>query len=234
MIINKMENEDLSADEIIAINKYSYSNAMPVWHGNIEGNFNHAVHGLCRKLFIEKLPGRKILEAGCGLGIDSMKFYDNGYDVCATDFVMDSLKHIKILKPGIKTVLMDMTNQCFRENFFDGVYIFAGFLHIPSKKSLSTLRGFNNILKPGGVIFLHHVKSTLGFTEYIVDNLLIKNNPAYCFCHDEEKISDLLEKADFVNPRFTKYGSFSKLNQDKNPVSSRYGLVPYQVMAVKK
>jgi len=124
---------------------------------------------------------------------------------------------------------MDMPAPCFRDQAFDGIFTCASFLHVPPELVPATLQGFARMLTPGGVLFLHHVASSQGLTSYCVDDLLIKDNPAICFCHSEEAMSSLLEAAGLqVLARH-------KLQPQRypSPCAERNSLVPYQMVAIK-
>ena len=212
-------------DNIIEANIDAYSRIIETWDESWNEK-NETMHEPCRTLFLENLPGKKILDAGCGIGRDSMFFYGRGLKVTAADIVPGFLHLIRKKEPGLETLVMDITRPCFGDSVFDGIYCFASFLHVPRLLSLETLRKLHTILKPGGVLFLHHVASRKGFETYRVDDLLIPDNPAYCSCHDEQELTKLAEQAGFIT-------ELHHVIQPQKPsaVAKQYGLEPYQLLA---
>ena len=104
-----------------------------------------------------------LLDLGCGDGKDSFFFLSKGYQVTAIDF---SIKALKILKEEqrnhpnakLKILSQDIKNINLPENKFDVVYSDVS-LHFFTDKSLTNIfKKINNILKPGGLLFIR-VKS---------------------------------------------------------------------------
>lgn len=213
----------------IAQNRRAYQRIAAEWSDRQERDYDHEFHERCRALFLEHLRGSRVLEVGCGLGLDSQAFAAAGLRVVASDLVIEFLEIVRRRAPGIPAAAMDMTARCFRAACFDGVYASASLLHVPPALVPETLAGFASLLAPGGVVFIHHVMSRRGLSSYRVDDLLIDNNPAVCYCHEPERLAALLEKAGlnvhaigWLQPR-----TFP------SPCAVRESLVPYQVVAGK-
>ena len=207
-------------------NRIAYSRIVDDWE-LAWNEKNELMHAPCRALFMKHLTGNRILDAGCGLGHDSRYFSEHGYTVTATDTVLGFLERIHRSDPAIQVAAMDMTTSCFDDAVFDGIYCFASFLHVPRSMSLPTLKGFRSMLKPGGILFLHHVASRKGFGSYTVAGLLINDNPAFCVCHDEEEMKDLLDQAGFRRSKI-----FHKsMKKEPSATAIEYGLEPYQAVA---
>lgn len=213
---------------VIAANADAYSRIARKWSG-MWNEENERYHMPCRRLFLDRLNGSRILDAGCGPGRDSLYFAGRGMSVTACDTVAAFLPGIRSAEPSIETAVMDMTRPCFSGETFDGIYLFASFLHIPHELSLKTLAGFYAMLRPGGLLFMHHVRSEKGYRSYRVDNLLIDDNPAFCFCHDESELTVLAVDAGF------RHCSISHLDPLRKPsaVREHYGLAAYQFIAEK-
>ena len=221
-----MNDRQLTPSEMKTANRIAYSRIVDDWE-QVWNEKNEAMHAPCRKLFMKYLTGSRILDAGCGLGYDSRYFSGHGCSVMATDTVLGFLERIHQSDPAIQVVAMDMTTSCFDDAIFDGIYCFASFLHVPRSLSLPTLKLFRSMLKPGGILFLHHVASRKGFGTYTVSGLLIDDNPAYCVCHDEEEMVDLLGHAGF-----SRSGIFHEsTRKEPSPTAIRYGLESYQAVA---
>jgi len=85
------------------------------------------------------------------------------------------------------------------------------------------------MLASGGCLLVHHAESTLGFSTYRVDDLLVDRNPVDCACHRADELVGLLEGAGLVRPEV------HRLVTPVQPSSAarRFGLVPYQVVVRK-
>jgi len=109
--------------------------------------------------------GKKVLEIGCGSGIDSVEFARNGAEVYAVDMTDKAIKHTKKLfkELNLKGEISkaDATNLPFQNNFFDLVYSYGVLHHIPVvEKALDEI---HRVLKPKGKCFvmLYHKDSLL-------------------------------------------------------------------------
>ncbi len=212
-------------DAIIA-NHTAYSRIVRHWEAKWNEE-DERFHDPCRRLFLSHLPGKTIIDIGCGLGRDSLYFASRGCGVTATDIVADFLPLIKRKNDSVSVAAMDMTRPSFGAACFDAAYLFASFLHVPRELSLATLAGLRSMLRPGGLLFINHLCSTKGYTSYLVNDLLIDDNPAFCYCHGQEEMAGLLSRAGFGRSLFFHHGQKRK----PSPVREQYGLRPYQVLS---
>jgi len=219
-----------SLRQVILNNSKAYSRIAKEWAAKETEHEEEIFREKCRKVFIDNLRGERILDLGCGTGKDSFSFVERGYDVTAADISPEFFKTIKKRNNSIKNVSVDMTRLCFRESSFDGIYIFASFLHIPRDVSLVTMNSIAEILSPGGIIFLQHVKSEKGYSGYKVDDLLVKDNPAFCFCHTEEEITEIMNKSG-LNIIDINYYDYARKSSN---VREKYGLSSYQILCRKE
>ena len=210
-------------------NRRAYGRIAATWEQRTAETYDFALHERCRELFVEHLPGPRILELGCGLGWDSHYFCCKGYDVTATDFQEAFIDLARSRNSRVKTLVMDMMEPHVFPEPFHGIYGFASFLHVPGDRSAETIRRLAGLLHDKGVLFLHHVKSMRGLDRYIQEALLVDDNPAYCFCHSEKEMERMLLDAGFSIILFRHLAS----GKPKSPLAERLGLESYQAIAIR-
>jgi len=113
----------------------------------------------------DKFKGKRVLEIGCGSGIDSAEFAKNGADVYAVDMTDKAVNHTKKIFKELnlkgKISKFDVTNLPFQNDFFDLVYSYGVLHHIPVvEKALDEIY---RVLKPKGkcYVMLYHKDSLL-------------------------------------------------------------------------
>lgn len=218
--------------EIVAANRDAYRRIAAVWSGMEGKDLDVEFRAECRCLFASRLPGPRVLDLGCGRGQDAMKFAAAGLKTTAADIVTEFLSGIRARQEGasVTVAAMDMTRPCFAPESFDGIFAFASFLHVPREAAAETIEGCHRMLAPGGVLFLHHAASRLGLEGYPIESLLgMSSVRAEAFCHSEEEMTIVLEKAGFDSMETY------RLPSAKRPSSRafKFGLEPYQILAHK-
>lgn len=180
--------------------------------------FRYSLQDYMHDIFrFEDSAGKKVLEIGCGAGIDSAEFARNGALVTSTDFTERSVQSTKELleEANLKATVVqaDATALEFEDDYFDCVYSFGVLHHIPDvEKALSEIK---RVLKPGGqlMVMLYNRNSLLygysivylrGIVEkqlekLTLDELLAKyserkeDNP-YTKVYTKEEAKDLFSK----------------------------------------
>lgn len=104
------------------------------------------------KVFLERLPERAvILDAGCGLGRDSLHFKELGHFVISMD---DSEELCQCAGEYIgQSVLLCRFQDMDFKILCDGIWACASLLHIQSKEIVKVLRKFVWNLKDHGVVY---------------------------------------------------------------------------------
>ena len=97
----------------------------------------------------QPLAGKKILDCGCGQGVALEMFRNKGAKVIGTTFGED---HKICRQKGFEVYEMDQSFLDFIPNSFDIVWCRHALEH--SLMPLFTLRGFSEVLKPGGILYL--------------------------------------------------------------------------------
>ena len=107
-----------------------------------------------RQQFIQQLSaGSKILDCGCGPGMDAEKFSQLGYNVTAIDL---SERFVSLTKERVQTATvkkMYMRHLEFPQASFDGLWASFSLLHIRASDIEQTRSGFRIVLRPHGLLF---------------------------------------------------------------------------------
>jgi ubiquinone/menaquinone biosynthesis C-methylase UbiE len=107
-----------------------------------------------RQQFIAHLPaGSKILDCGCGPGMDTERFSQLGYSVTAIDLSDCFVKVARKRVPNAIVQKMDMRSLAFPEAAFDGVWASFSLLHIHASEIRKTLFGVRSVLRDEGLFF---------------------------------------------------------------------------------
>lgn len=102
--------------------------------------------------FTSSLPGRKILDLGCGTGVYALYFKEKGFDVTCVDF---SPKMITLCKSkGLNAIQLDIEKLTFEKESFDGIFAWGSLIHIPKEKLLVVLANLQKMLRPNGFLYV--------------------------------------------------------------------------------
>jgi len=119
----------------------------------------------------DKFKDKRVLEIGCGGGIDSVEFAKNGAQVIATDLTKEAVaktaKLAESLGLDVETRVVDARSLPFKDEAFDHVHVFGVLHHIPDvEKAVSEI---HRVLKRGGTVYamLYHRHSALYYVSII-------------------------------------------------------------------
>lgn len=123
---------------------------------------------------------KKVLEIGCGVGIDGMEFTKAGADYTGIDVSEKSVelakKYFKLSGRDSNTIILgDAENLPFNDNSFDFIYSWGVLHHTPDiTKAISEVR---RVLKQSGrfCIMIYNRYSLVGLQLYILYGLLRLN-----------------------------------------------------------
>jgi SAM-dependent methyltransferase len=174
-----------------------YDRIARVYAGPEPGEDDPALRARCRELFVERLRGRRVLEVGCGPGVDAAKLADAGLEVTATDACEEFVAIVRERFPQVRARVMDMTAPDASAETYDGIWSFASFIHVPRSAAHATLEGFARLLAPGGVLFLALVRATL-HREYVIEDWGgVPGNAALFTCWEPDELAALLGECGF-------------------------------------
>lgn len=169
--------------------------------------------------FIRRMspPPRRVLDFGCGIGLQSYLLAHAGYDVHGLETVEDKslegfLKgkaetHIKTRDESMKNVwdvirarqkvefrFYDGAVIPYRDGFFDAVVAYAVLEHIPPVEVPGLLREINRVLKKGGSFYIFQLPQRSSYTEFIARNLGLESHE---YLWSPSKVRRSLEKGGF-------------------------------------
>ena len=145
-------------------------------------------------LFFRHLfPHAKVLDLGCGPGVEAAKLEKKGLAVYGMD-----LSHalLKIAHENIATGIFlqgDMLKKFpYESNFFDGIFAKASLLHVPKDKMSRVLAEIGRVLKKNGIL---HVALKKGTGEDVVreDDYGYEYERFFAFWENDE-IEELFRK----------------------------------------
>src|SRR3982751_6254409 len=84
-----------------------------------------------RRQFLQRLPASsKVLDCGCGPGMDTERFSQLGYDITSIDLSDHFVELTKTRVPYARVLKMDMRFLEFPATSFDGVWCSLSLLHV--------------------------------------------------------------------------------------------------------
>lgn len=102
--------------------------------------------------FLKK--GDSILDIGCGPGITSNLFIENGFKVLGIDFSEKMIEIAKNKVPEGSFLTLDLKDINKLKDSFDAIYMKAVLLHIPKRDVGEKLENVAKLLKKGGYLYI--------------------------------------------------------------------------------
>jgi ubiquinone/menaquinone biosynthesis C-methylase UbiE len=108
----------------------------------------------------EKYSGKSVLEIGCGLGIDTIKFARAGAKITAIDLSTTAVKSTQRLleyyHTGAEVKKMSVEELDYADESFDAVYAYGVLMHVENEEK--AVREIYRVLKYGGeaLVVLYH------------------------------------------------------------------------------
>ena len=106
------------------------------------------------KELVEHMPGKEILDIGCGPGRDLAYFVSLGLHATGIDLSEKLLDIARRQAPEASVSNMDMLSLSFKDETFDGIWSLASLLHLKKQDAPQALSEMYRVLKPGGAMFV--------------------------------------------------------------------------------
>jgi ubiquinone/menaquinone biosynthesis C-methylase UbiE len=157
--------------------------------------------------FSEQLsPKAKVLDLGCGPGVECVKFADKGFNVYGFDLSEGLLKIACEKLPEANFLQGDMLKRLpYEDEFFDGIFAKASLLHVPKDKLEDVLKEILRILKKNGILHIA-VKKGEGEKNIKEDDYGYEYERFFSYWQPEE-LKDLFEKYNLTILREDKWSS---------------------------
>lgn len=125
---------------------YYNQNADSFIEGTVSVNFKEV-----QDKFLQLLPGKKILDFGCGSGRDTIYFLKSGFDVTATDGSEELCKYASEYT-GIQVKQM-LFQDLDDVDYYDGIWACSSILHLSKNELRIVMNKMSRALKSGGIIY---------------------------------------------------------------------------------
>lgn len=96
----------------------------------------------------------KILDLGCGPGRDAKVFVEAGMQVVGVDLSEKMIEAAKKRVPKADFRVMNILNLDFTDDYFEGIWASAIFIHIPKSDIGKALKESYRVLKQDGIIYI--------------------------------------------------------------------------------
>ena len=150
-----------------------------------------------RSEFTNRLPvGSRILDCGCGPGMDTERFCQLGYRVTAVDLSERFVLLTRSRAPAASVLRMDMRFLEFPPGSFDGLWASFSLLHIRANEVDQTLAGFKRVLRAGGLLFtaVHRGQKT----QWVKTTISGMERDTYVQEWGQTEIEDVVRSAGFT------------------------------------
>lgn len=112
-----------------------------------------------RQDFAERLPGKRLLDAGCGPGRDAHFFASLGFEVTAFDYSEAMIEAARAASvgpnpPRFQVLDLRAVGASFPAHSFDGAWVCASLLHVPEPEVPAVLAGLRRVLTAGGRVMI--------------------------------------------------------------------------------
>ncbi|MFB6176819.1 MAG: class I SAM-dependent methyltransferase [Halobaculum sp.] len=110
--------------------------------------------------FRDHLDGPRVLDAGCGPGVDLAAFEAAGLNPVGFDRATPFLQDAADRTDAAAVVTADLRAFPFHDDSFDGVWCCAALLHLPRTAASGVLTEAARVLRSGGALFVSVQRGT--------------------------------------------------------------------------
>lgn len=180
------------------------------------------------KDFMKSLSaGGKILDAGCGGGLDTYLFNKKGFNAIGLDLSGGLLKEAQEKYPDNDFVKGDLRQLPFPKDFFDGIWSRASLVHFENLKDVEmVISEFHRVLKQNGLIFILVKGHSNAPEKPVIEGKT--STKRYFQYFESGQIKQLLENASFEIKRIEEF------TEDKKKVDGRPEVNWIEVWGIKK
>jgi len=112
--------------------------------------------------FLDYLDGDRVLDLGCGPGVNAAGFAQRGFDVVGFDvtgsFLQRAREHLADVAGDCQVetsfVRGDMRSPPFEPDSFDGIWASGSFHHVPREEAPATAAALARLLREGGCAYI--------------------------------------------------------------------------------
>ena len=139
---------------------YYNQNAASFIQGTVSVDFQ-----MTQDKFLNALPGKRVLDFGCGSGRDTKYFLGNGLAVTAMDGSEELCKYASAYTgiPVKNMIFQDLDEM----NQYDGIWACSSILHLPKKELKMVFHKMVTALDTNGIIYTDFTPDT--FSDFIKD-----------------------------------------------------------------
>jgi SAM-dependent methyltransferase len=143
--------------------------------------------------FIEYLPGKKVLDVGCGYGQYAPLFLSQGREYLGIDYSPEMIRAAKALYPKARFEIMSFNRLTFKPGSFAGIWACRSITNTPKAIFKESLKTMHSILIPRGILVV--VVPNLGCS---CDGLIGDvDKPYWLAAYHPEEIRSMLRSAGF-------------------------------------
>jgi ubiquinone/menaquinone biosynthesis C-methylase UbiE len=181
-----------SSDDPVLTTKAAYEGHAAAW---AERDHNYEQRSRNQEQFLTLLPsGGRVLDLGCGPGIDSTGLAARGLHVTGLDITRAMLK-IAAEQVSGRLVQGDARRLPFQDAAFEGVWASASLLHLPKAQVGEALRELRRVMRPGGAFYSGMKKGSAD--ELMVSRPEVVRDARHFSHYQPEEWSRLLANAGF-------------------------------------
>ncbi|MCH2133468.1 MAG: class I SAM-dependent methyltransferase [Phycisphaerales bacterium] len=154
-----------------------------------------------RGLLGEPKDHPRILEVGCGPGIDAGALQARGFDVTGIDLCEAFINRAQMRYPEVDFRLMDMRAPQFDDASFDGILSLASLIHVLPEDVPATIERYRLLLRPGGRLVIWASDSPMVEYYDVPDWGGASSRYLRMWCHDRTMVTQAMQQAGFDQHR---------------------------------